>query len=195
MRDAIRGKQFVGKLEFALIPHLLDEPSHDCFVLLFVHNFTMAPVLECIILIGLPGAGKTTFYQQRFADTHLHVSKDLWPNATQRSARQQKLIAEIFSLGKSAVIDNTNPGKTDRAPLIRLAHDHGARVIGYFFDVTTRAAVARNANRSGRGKVPNVAIFAAAKRLQPPVRAEGFDELFRIEISEDRSLRISKMCD
>jgi predicted kinase len=155
----------------------------------------MAPALECIILIGLPGAGKTTFYQQRFAATHLHVSKDLWPNATQRSARQQELIAEALSAGKSIVIDNTNPGKSDRAPAIKLAQKQGARVIGYFFDISTRVAVARNTQRTGRGKVPNVAIFTAAKRLQPPSREEGFDELFRIEIDPDRSLRISAMAD
>src|ERR1700731_4170463 len=153
----------------------------------------MAPALECIILIGLPGAGKTTFYQQRLAGTHLHVSKDLWPNATQRSARQQKLIAQSLSAGKSVVIDNTNSAKSDRAPLIKVAHDQGARAIGYFFDITTRTAVARNANRTGRGKVPNVAIFTTAKRLQRPSRREGFDELFRGEINPNRSLRITEI--
>jgi len=28
------------------------------------------------MLIGLPGAGKTTFFRERFAATHDHVSKD-----------------------------------------------------------------------------------------------------------------------
>jgi predicted kinase len=153
----------------------------------------MARDLECIILIGLPGAGKTTFYQERLAATHLHVSKDLWPNATQRSARQQKLIAQSLSAGKSVVIDNTNSAKSDRAPLIKVAHAQGARAIGYFFDITTRTAVARNANRTGRGKVPNVAIFTTAKRLQRPSRGEGFDELFRVEINPNRSLRITEI--
>src|SRR5687768_14377651 len=31
--------------------------------------------VECVILIGLPGAGKTTFFRERFAASHDHVSK------------------------------------------------------------------------------------------------------------------------
>jgi predicted kinase len=148
---------------------------------------------ECIILIGLPGSGKTTFYRDRFATSHTHISKDLWPNAGGRDPRQQKMIEETLSSGKSIVVDNTNPTAAERARIIRIAGKQGARVIGYFFDISTRAAVARNANRTGRNKVPNVAIFTAAKRLQPPTAAEGFDELFRVEITDNRSLRISEI--
>lgn len=153
----------------------------------------MPPVLECLIFVGLPGAGKTTLYRERFAATHRHVSKDLWPNASSRDARQHKIIDEALAGGFSVVVDNTNPSVAERAPLISLARARGARVIGYFFNVTTRAAVARNASRTGRGKVPNVAIFTAAKRLQPPSFDEGFDQLFRVEIADDRSLRITEV--
>jgi predicted kinase len=149
--------------------------------------------LECVLLIGLPGAGKSTLYREKFATTHEHISKDLWPNATGREARQQKLIGDMLAAGRSVVVDNTNPTREGRAPLIALARAQNARVIGYFFDVSTRAAVARNANRAGREKVPNVAIFTVAKRLEAPTLAEGFDELFRVEINEDRSLRVTAM--
>jgi hypothetical protein len=39
------------------------------------------PQPECVMLIDLPGAGKTTFYWRHFAATHRLVSKDIWPNA------------------------------------------------------------------------------------------------------------------
>jgi hypothetical protein len=71
-----------------------------------------------------------------------------------------------------------------------VARNHGARVIGYFFDVTTDAAVARNASRTSR-KVPNVAIFTVAKRLKRPALSEGFDQLFRVTIRGDHSLEVS----
>ncbi|SRR5581483_2142039 len=148
--------------------------------------------MECVILIGLPGVGKSSLYRDKFAATHVHVSKDLWPNATKREDRQSDLIAESLAAGRSVAVDNTNPTIADRAKLIALARKHHARVIGYFFDVNTRAAVARNAERTGKGKVPNVAIFTTAKRLQPPTMSEGFDELFRVTIAEDRSLKIQQ---
>jgi predicted kinase len=149
--------------------------------------------LECVILIGLPGAGKSSLYREKFDATHVPVSKDLWPNATKREDRQRQLIEEALAAGKSVVIDNTNPTIAERATLIAIARAHGARVIGYFFDVNTRTAVARNAERTGRGKVPNVAIFTAAKRLERPSLAEGFDQLFRVQIDKDRSLRITEI--
>ena len=145
------------------------------------------PVPECVIFVGLPGAGKSTLFRERFAATHRHISKDLWPNSTGRDARQQKLLEETLRLGDSVVVDNTNPTVAERVRLIQTAMKHGARVIGYFFDVATRVAVARNAERSGRSKVPNVAIFTTAKRLVPPTYEEGFDALFRVTIAEDRS--------
>ncbi len=61
----------------------------------------------------------------------------------------------------------------------------GARLIGYFFDVSTRAAIARNQQRAGRARVPPVAVFTTARRLEPPTRDEGFDELYRVTLDED----------
>jgi predicted kinase len=145
---------------------------------------------ECIILIGLPGAGKTTFYRERFADTHHHVSKDLWPNARNRDARQRQEIDRALTDGRGVIVDNLNASAADRAPLVAIARARGARVIGYFFDVTTRQAVARNAERTGRQRVPNVAIFTAAKRLDVPRWEEGFDELFRVEITPERGFQV-----
>ena len=57
----------------------------------------LPPDLECVILVGLPAAGKTKLYRERFAKTHLHVSKDLWPKATARDARQRKMIDEALA--------------------------------------------------------------------------------------------------
>jgi predicted kinase len=149
-------------------------------------------LLECLILIGLPGAGKTTFYRRYFAATHIHISKDLWPHASGRDARQLRAIDDALAAGQSVVVDNTNATIAERAAIIGAARAREARIVGYFIDVATRVAVARNAERSGRAKVPNVAIFTVAKRLQRPVLAEGFDQLFCVEIAEDRRFHVSE---
>ena len=145
-----------------------------------------------MILIGLPGAGKTTFYR-RHLSTHTHISKDLMPNASGRDARQSRLIDQALAAGQSVVVDNTHPTKAERTAIVETARAKGARTIGYFVDVTTRAAVARNAGRAGREKVPNVAIFTVAKRLQRPALDEGFDQLFRVEITEDREFLVTEI--
>jgi predicted kinase len=146
-----------------------------------------------VILIGVPGSGKTTFYRRYFAATHRHISKDLWPNAARRDARQQRELLDALARGDSVVVDNTNPRRLDRAQLILLSHQKGAQVVGYFFDVSTREAVARNAERSGAAKVPNVAIFTTAKRLEVPVPAEGFDQLFRVQPGRDGTFSVREL--
>jgi predicted kinase len=123
----------------------------------------------------------------------VHVSKDLWPNATGRQARQMREIRTALAAGRSVVVDNLNVTRVERASIIAAAHEYGAAVIGYFFDVTTRQAVARNAERGGKSRVPNVAIFTAAKRFERPELDEGFDQLFRVEITAERGYRVESV--
>ena len=133
-----------------------------------------------MILVGLPGSGKTSFFQSRFAATHDHVSKDLLPNARDKAARQILLVEQSLRAGRSVVVDNTSPRAVDRAPLIAAAHRHGARAVGYFLDTARGECLARNRRREGRARVPDVAVHVAASRLEPPAREEGFDELFSV---------------
>ncbi len=49
-------------------------------------------MLELVIFTGLPGSGKSTYYREHFAATHVHVSKDLMPNVRARDERQWREI-------------------------------------------------------------------------------------------------------
>jgi len=150
--------------------------------------------MECVILIGLPASGKSTFFRDRFAGTHDHVSKDLLRNTRQPQRRQDQLIAASLASGRSVVVDNTNPGAAVRAPIIALARTHGAEVTGYFFVTEAGDALRRNRAREGRERVPDVAIFTVRKRLEPPTMAEGFDRLFSVRVNEaDRTFDVSPM--
>lgn len=152
---------------------------------------TAAP--ECVILVGLQGSGKTTFYNERFADTHVHVSKDDFPHARNRDERQRRLIDDALASGRSVVVDNTNPTPAVRAPVIAAARAKGAAVVGYYFDVPVRLALMRNRARQGRARVPDVALFATAKRLSPPSRGEGFDRLYRVSYTETGEVRVDSI--
>jgi predicted kinase len=130
--------------------------------------------------VGLQGAGKTTFYRARFAATHEHVSKDLFPNARYRGRRQTQLIEAALSEGRSVVVDNTNATVEDRASLIAPGRAHGAEIVGYFFVSSVGESLRRNRERAGKQRVPDVAIFATAKRLVQPTYAEDFDRLYEV---------------
>ena len=132
---------------------------------------------ELIIFVGMQGAGKSTYYRAHLAATHVHVSKDLMPNARNRDVKQREMIVAALSEGRSVAVDNTNPTPDVRAPLIELGKSLGARVVAYYFETPVKLAVARNRGREGKARVPDVAIFVTAKKLVPPALSEGFDEV------------------
>jgi predicted kinase len=141
--------------------------------------------MECVILIGLPASGKTTFYRERFAATHELVSKDAMRHNRQPQRRQEELIGTALAAGRSIAVDNTNPTVADRAAIIAIAKRHGAEVAGYFFPTEAADALRRNRARDGRQRVPAVAIFATRKRLVPPAYEEGFDRLYTVVVNEE----------
>jgi predicted kinase len=132
---------------------------------------------ELIIFVGLQAAGKSTYYRNHLAATHVHVSKDLMKTAGNRDVKQEQMIEEALGQGRSVVVDNTNPTPAVRAPLLEQGRRHGARVVAYYFETTVKDAVARNRLREGKARVPDVAIFVTAKKMVPPGLAEGFDEV------------------
>jgi predicted kinase len=141
---------------------------------------------ELAILVGLPGAGKTTFFETRLAATHVHVSKDRLKSARDKQARQMALVEEALAAGRSVAVDNQNATARDRTVLIEAARRHDASVVAYALDTPPRLCVERNASRTGRARVPTVAIFAAAKRFESPSITERFDRLFAVHAEDGR---------
>lgn len=138
------------------------------------------------ILMGLPGSGKTSFYRERLAGNHLHISKDLLRGRRDAQGRQMKLIEDALASGRSVAVDNVNATAADRAVLIEMARRRKAFVTGYVLDTGAAASASRNRGRAGRAQVPSVAIFASAKRFQWPTSDEGFDRLYRVTATEGR---------
>jgi predicted kinase len=134
--------------------------------------------MDLVVLAGLQGSGKSTFFAARFAATHAHVSRDLFPNARDKDARQRALVEAAARDGRPVVVDNTNVRREDRLALVALARALGLRAVLYWFPPDVRASLARNAARTGRAKVPAVAIHATRKRLAEPDASEGFAAVY-----------------
>ena len=143
-------------------------------------------------MIGLQGAGKSTFRRQFFDATHVVVSKDLLGNNRRPQRRQLQLIHDAFEQRASVVIDNTNPRPEDRAVLIEVAREYGARVRGFYLFCSVETSQSRNALRAGRERVEDIGIFATAKIMRRPSWAEGFDELYHVTTAARGEFRIEE---
>jgi predicted kinase len=148
------------------------------------------PALELAILIGLPGAGKTSFVRARFVGAHAHVSRDLMRHRGDQRTRQLALIGEALAAGRPVVVDNVNGTVAERAALIDAGRRYGARVVGYRLDTSVANCLERNRERSESERVPAVAIRTAAKRFEPPSVGEGFERLVVVTAEAGR-FRIS----
>lgn len=147
--------------------------------------------MELIIFVGLPGSGKSYFYEEHFKNTHRHVSKDLFSKSSNKKKQQDLLLHKYLAQNHSVVVDNTNPTLEERAHLIQIGKAYGARIIGYFFQATIAECIVRNEGRAGIKKVPKVAIFTAAKRLKTPNYEEGFDQLYTVQFVKNQQKRIT----
>jgi predicted kinase len=137
----------------------------------------LAAVAELVIFVGIQAAGKSTYFRERLAATHVHVSKDAMKTAHKRDGKQLQLIADALAAGYSVAVDNTNPTPAVRAPLIALGKRLGARVVALHFEAVVKEAAARNRTREGKARVPDVALYVTARKLVPPTLEEGFDEV------------------
>ena len=145
--------------------------------------------MEAVVLCGVQGSGKTTLYRDRFLDTHVRVSMDL----LRTRAREAAFLKLCLDSGQRFVVDNTNPTPADRRRYVEPARAAGFRVVGYLVEVDSALALARNAQRSGRARVPVSGVVGTERRLQRPTPEEGFDELWHATAGPDGGWRIEPL--
>jgi predicted kinase len=145
--------------------------------------------MEAVILCGVQGAGKTTLYRDRFLETHVRVAMDL----LRTRAREEAFVHVCLQQRQPFVVDATNPTPADRRRYVEPARAAGFRVIGYLVEVADAQALARNAARAGRQRVPTAAVVGTGRRLLRPAPEEGFDELWHATGAPDGGWRIEPL--
>jgi len=136
--------------------------------------------MEAIIFVGAQASGKSTFYKERFFRTHLRLSLDM----LRTRHREDVLLRACLEAKQPFVVDNTNPTAADRAKYVRLAKAAGFRVVADYFATSVAEALRRNAARAGKERVPEVAVRATLRKVEPPSPAEGFDAVYSVTIDE-----------
>lgn len=123
-----------------------------------------------IIIIGIPGAGKSTLVAQLFP-LHECVSLDALKERTQNA--EDKLLFALCEQGKNIVVDKANIDRTTRLRYINMAKDHGYdNIQAVYLDTSYDAACARNATR--KRQVPTGVIKDYAKKAEGPMLDEGY---------------------
>ena len=117
----------------------------------------LAPLWKPVILIGIQGSGKSTFYQDRFFDTHVRINLDML-----KTRHREKLFLDACLAAKQRfVVDNCNPAREDRRRYIEPAKAAGFKVIGYYLQSKVDDCKERNEKRAGKQVVPLKAILGS----------------------------------
>ena len=146
--------------------------------------------MEAIIFIGIQASGKSTFFKERFADSHMRLNLDM----LKTRHREKILLQAMLEAKQPFVVDNTNPAISDREPTIAAAKAARFRVVGYYFQSSAKQAIERNAGREGHAVVPERAILGTYNRLELPTWDEGFDELYYVSCG-DGSFEVQEWSD
>jgi len=163
-----------------------------------------ADTVDLIVLVGIQASGKTTFYRRHLEADYSHVSLDNWRGkGNVRRKEHQAIMAALAAAAESSgkvrgvVVDNTNITAETRKRYFEYADEfsRGAgrpvQVIACFFDPDVQNCLDRNRQRPKDTPpgvpyhVPPAAIRSFHRRLEPPTHKEGFDEIFRVRITEE----------
>ena len=144
---------------------------------------------EVILFIGPPASGKTTFYQ-KYLQPHgyVHINRDTLGS-------WQKCVTECekaIELGKSIVIDNTNPDVESRKRYLTVAEQHKIPTRCFVFTASiahckhnNRFRELKNIGNSKYKPVNDIAFNAYSARFTQPNVSEGFTEIIQVNFLPD----------
>ena len=138
------------------------------------------------IAIGLPGAGKSTWFEQRgIRAVSLEPIRELLTEDPHDQSAQvdsirilQAVISSRLQRGLDTAIDATNTSARSRSRLIQIARRHGATIEAVYFATPLDTCIRRNDKRT-IGRVPADRMLDMAGKINPPSITEGFSSIIR----------------
>jgi len=136
--------------------------------------------LEAVVFVGLQASGKSSFFQEQFFSTHVRISLDL----LKTRSRERRFVETCLATRQRFVVDNTNPTCEERVRYVAAARAAGYSTVAYYFLPDVEKCLQRNRLRTDSERVPDIAIYATAKKLQKPTLDDGFNQLFSVRLAD-----------
>lgn len=149
---------------------------------------------ELVIMVGLPGSGKSTLIRQKYPNHVVVSSDDIIEKLGKDEGKTydevfQKYIGratgEMKSIFRQAIKDNrdivwdqTNLSKKKRRGILQQVPDN-YRVIAVVFNIPDRVRAERIAGRAGKS-IPDHVMKNMEKSYDPVTKDEGFDKIIEI---------------
>ncbi len=142
--------------------------------------------MDLILLIGVPGSGKSTYARRLHKSTisldgirkQLYGDARILGKSSEVDRQMRHRLVELAGKGRDVVLDATHVSPLRRGRTIRLGRKLGYdRITAIWFDPPLSVSLERNRRRKRR--VPEFVIrkFHRDLNRQPPSLAEGFDDL------------------
>ncbi len=147
----------------------------------------MSPDQRIVLLVGLPGCGKSTWAARQGWNA---ISSDALRLLLSDDMANQNIHGRVFASVRYLLrqrlrvgcavncVDATHLTAAERRPYFSIARSHSARVDAVYFDVPFATALRRNLVRPRQ--VPEAAMALMAARMQPPQMEEGFHGIARL---------------
>ncbi|CAD6992745.1 unnamed protein product [Ceratitis capitata] len=138
---------------------------------------------EMIIMVGLPGSGKSFFCKQHW-EKHDYVIANADKLGTTQSCL--KICEKALAAGKSCVVDNTNVDVESRKKFLALAKQYNVScrcfVMNVQLDLVRHNIKYRHLTDSNHSKINEMVFNMMKKKYTEPTVGEGFTHIIKVNL-------------
>lgn len=143
---------------------------------------------DLVLLVGPPGAGKSTFYWKHLEPLgYARINQD----TLKTRPKCFKVASELLEEGQSVAVDNTNPDPDVRAQWVELARKFKVPVRCVWLKTPLQLCEHNDAARSlnkplnpeDRTVLPRLAFTGFASRFKEPKLTEGFQDIVEVDFA------------